>query len=134
MSPKIFFFKKFFAQKILTPKIFTQTKFFTQIARLSFVDLRWAQLYVSLVDLLIYKTNLWAPTCYKLSSILAHHLTRLAETLIISGPHMLSHTHEFTFHFHLSLFTCSCHFHVSRSNVKCLFSPSLFTLIFIFKF
>ena len=55
MSPKKIFHqkdfspKKIFTQKISLQKFFTQTKFFTQIARLSFVDLRWAQLYVSLV-------------------------------------------------------------------------------------
>ena len=47
--PKKFSPKKFSIKKFFTQKIFTQTKFFTQIAKLFFVDLRWAQLYVSLV-------------------------------------------------------------------------------------
>ena len=42
-------------------------------------------------------------TCYKLSSTLAFHLIRLAdaETLILLGPHILSHTQRI----HLSLVT-----------------------------
>ena len=40
--------KNFHPKKFSPKKIFTQ-KIFTQIVRLSFVDLRWAQLYVSLV-------------------------------------------------------------------------------------
>ena len=63
-SPKKFHPKKMFTQKMFTQQIFTQqiftqknfhtkkfrTKFFfTESVRLSFVDLRWAQLYISLV-------------------------------------------------------------------------------------
>ena len=57
------FTKKNFHPKNFHPKIFTQKNFhpknfhpkmFTQIVRLSFVDLRWAQLYVSLVSLTVW--------------------------------------------------------------------------------
>ena len=40
---------KFSPKKIFTQKFFRTNKFFTESVRLSFVDLRWAQLYVSLV-------------------------------------------------------------------------------------
>ena len=40
---------KFSPKKNFTQKFFRTNKFFTESVRLSFVDLRWAQLYVSLV-------------------------------------------------------------------------------------
>ena len=54
VHPKNFTPKKMFTKKMFTQQIFTQTNFrkiffFTESVRLSFVDLRWAQLYVSLV-------------------------------------------------------------------------------------
>ena len=42
-----------FTQNFFTQKFFRTNKFFTESVRLSFVDLRWAQLYVSLVSHLI---------------------------------------------------------------------------------
>ena len=58
------FTQQIFTQKIFTQKFFLTNKFFTESVRLSFVDLRWAQLYVSLVhsQLPFYldKTNLQA--------------------------------------------------------------------------
>ena len=39
----------FSPKKIFTQNFFRTSKFFTESVRLSFVDLRWAQLYVSLV-------------------------------------------------------------------------------------
>ena len=47
------FIQQIFTQKNFHTKLFRIKKFFTESVRLSFVDLRWAQLYVSLVDLLI---------------------------------------------------------------------------------
>ena len=43
------FTQQIFAQKNYHTKKFCKKKFFTESVRLSFVDLRWAQLYVSLV-------------------------------------------------------------------------------------
>ena len=43
------FTQKMFIQQIFTQKFFHTNKFFTESVRLSFVNLRWAQLYVSLV-------------------------------------------------------------------------------------
>ena len=43
------FTQQIFPQKIFTQKNFRKKNFFTESVRLSFVDLRWAQLYVSLV-------------------------------------------------------------------------------------
>ena len=57
--------KKFYTQNIFTKKIFTQ-KNFTQIVRLSFVNLRWAQLYVSLVSqtiLLLFSISVRKKDC-----------------------------------------------------------------------
>ena len=45
---------KFSPKKIFTQKSFCTTNFFIESVRLSFVDLRWAQLYVSLVWVAFY--------------------------------------------------------------------------------
>ena len=58
--PKQIHPKDFNSKKNFTQKIFNQ-KFFTQIVRLSFVDLRWAQLYVSLVCIVISITTTLCP-------------------------------------------------------------------------
>ena len=68
-SPKKFHPKKMFTQKMFTQQIFTQKNFhtkkfshkffFTESVRLSFVNLRWAQLYVSLVESVSAKAQRW---------------------------------------------------------------------------
>ena len=55
-SPKKFFTQKNSPEKFSLKKNFTQ-KIFTQIVWLTFVDLRWAQLYVSLVILYISRSG-----------------------------------------------------------------------------
>ena len=50
---------KFSPKKIFTQKFCRINKFFTESVRLSFVDLRWAQLYVSLVPQMVLLSWCW---------------------------------------------------------------------------
>ena len=74
VPPKKFYPLKIFAQKIFTPKIFTPKNFHPNffsniilkysIVRVSFVDLRWAQLYISLVSFIFPQNFFPSPTTF----------------------------------------------------------------------